>query len=406
MDWTTPGHIKAQVQRAWDRGQILSAHFTGEPLFPMRLALRKPKRHALAERFDEVRAWIRLLDEGSRAHRGHGYDIQWTEFTHRQLGRNRVPEGLVIPTQDDALQLIGKRRSMARFDALAALTMRRLPELRERIARKPLQLLDDDNAWPRIIDVVAWMHANPHPGIYVRQLSLPGIDTKFIEAHRTVITALLDALNPAIDAPTANSKRSFEQRFGFRSKPVLARFRCLDPNATLGGLTDITAPIAELAQHPPPGRSVFITENDINGLAFPPVEDALVIFGLGYGVDALAELTWLAARRIVYWGDIDTHGFVMLDRLRAAFPHAESLLMDRATLLAHRDQWVEEDVPHKGPLTRLTGEELTLYEALVADEFGQRVRLEQERIAFDALDLWLRSNAATEPGLDSTMRTR
>ncbi|WP_353620190.1 Wadjet anti-phage system protein JetD domain-containing protein [Thalassotalea sp. G20_0] len=28
---------------------------------------------------------------------------------------------------------------------------------------------------------------------------------------------------------------------------------------------------------------MFITENKVNGLAFPPVADAIVIFGLGYG---------------------------------------------------------------------------------------------------------------------------
>ena len=42
-----------------------------------------------------------------------------------------------------------------------------------------------------------------------------------------------------------------------------------------------------------------------------------------------------ASLDLVYWGDLDTHGFAILNRLRECFPHARSMLMDRATLLAH-----------------------------------------------------------------------
>lgn len=83
---------------------------------------------------------------------------------------------------------------------------------------------------------------------------------------------------------------------------------------------------------------------------------------------------------VTYWGDIDTHGFAILDLLRAWLPQTQSTLMDRATLVAHRDRWVDEDRPTKAALSRLAPEERDLYEDLVADSLGQRVRLEQERI--------------------------
>ncbi len=85
---------------------------------------------------------------------------------------------------------------------------------------------------------------------------------------------------------------------------------------------------------------IFITENEINGLAFPDVPGAVVIFGLGYGLDRLSEIEWLTQRPMHYWGDIDTHGFAMLDRVRAIFPAVQSLLMDRSTLEAHSHLWV------------------------------------------------------------------
>jgi hypothetical protein len=66
------------------------------------------------------------------------------------------------------------------------------------------------------------------------------------------------------------------------------------------------------------------------------------------------------------WGDIDTHGFVILDRLRAMFPKVRSMLMDRETLLAHRGQWVTEPSQARDVLTRLDAAETSLYQELLA----------------------------------------
>jgi len=119
---------------------------------------------------------------------------------------------------------------------------------------------------------------------------------------------------------------------------------------------------------------------------------------------------------VTYWGDIDTHGFVTLDRLRAMHPHVESVLMDLPTLTAHRSQWVREPKPSREILGRLTAEESEVYAALTRDTLGPAVRLEQERVAFALVERVLRSRlsgSATGParasGSDTappTCRTR
>ena len=38
---------------------------------------------------------------------------------------------------------------------------------------------------------------NPRPNIYLRQVDLPGLHTKFIEAHRGVLAELLDLALPS-----------------------------------------------------------------------------------------------------------------------------------------------------------------------------------------------------------------
>jgi hypothetical protein len=56
------------------------------------------------------------------------------------------------------------------------------------------------------------------------------------------------------------------------------------------------------------------------------------------------------------------------------------VLMDRETLMRHRDRWVTEDRPARSALTRLTDDEFVLYTDLVEAALGDRVRLEQERV--------------------------
>ena len=231
------------------------------------------------------------------------------------------------------------------------------------------------------------LQARPRPAVYLRQVDVPGVDSKFIESHRGVLTELLDlALPPEAIETSAGGTGQFARRFGFLDKPLRIRFRLLDPQLpSLPGcasLSDITLDATSFADLTLPVERVVITENETNFLAFPPAPRAIVVFGAGYGWEALARAAWLQRCRLHYWGDLDTHGFVILDQLRAHFPHAASLLMDRATLLAHRAHWGEEPEPAHHDLSRLTNEEQAVHDDLRFDRLQPRLRLEQERVGF------------------------
>ena len=161
----------------------------------------------------------------------------------------------------------------------------------------------------------------------------------------------------------------------------------LDTALSPSRLTDLTLNLDEFVRFDPSVTTVFITENKINGLSFPNYPNALVIFGLGYGVRMLAEVPWLAGKRIYYWGDIDTHGFAILSRLRAYFPQTRSLLMDEATLHRFQALWVREQDSQRETreLLHLDEAEAELYRVLRENRHGESVRLEQERIAYDYL---------------------
>ncbi|HWR02178.1 MAG TPA: DUF3322 domain-containing protein [Chlorobaculum sp.] len=384
MSWTTPANLKAQVQKLWNRGTLLAPMVEGESPFPLRLTLKGPDSRQLSDRFAEVRDWIAQLTAAAGPYR-----IVWRSINHRVLGNNDIPWEIWIDSPDDALDLIGKRRAASEFADMVALTREKEPDLLPWLSRRPLRALDLAKAWPRILHLVAWLRRHPRPGIYPRQIDLPGVHSKFIESHRGVLSELFDlALPPeSIDAE-ATGTAGFCQRYGFLDKPLRVRFRILDPTLSIlatGPYHEITLTQDAFAGLDFTGEKVFITENEINFLAFPPVTGAMVIFGAGYGFRNLADIDWLRDKKLFYWGDIDTHGLAILNQLRESFPHAASLLMDSSTLLTYRSSWQTEPSPVTATLSRLTDEERLLYDQLRQGHWGKNIRLEQEIIGFETL---------------------
>ena len=388
--WTTPADVKAQVQKLWNRGQLLASMVSGEPRFPLRLPLKCPDSRELSDRFADVSDWIGMLSGDNRHYR-----IGWRQVNHRILGANKIPAEIWIDSLDDALALIGQRKAANRFAEMLVLTECNQPLLSAWLQKRPLLALELSNIWPRLLDIVGWLERHPKPGIYLRQIDLPGVHTKLIEAHRGVLAELLDLVLPPdqIDRD-ANGTSGFCRRYGFRDKPARLRFRLLDPTVRLLPLCsdqDITLTENDFSDLNLPMSKIFITENEINFLTFPPVSDAVLIFGSGYGFDALASAKWLLGKSIWYWGDIDTHGFAILDQLRSHFPHAISLLMDHQTLMDHQELWGIENQPETKALTRLSDAESLLYDQLRKNLLGNQIRLEQERIGFDYLLAALRN---------------
>ncbi len=380
MNWTGPRELHVQLLRCWNRGDLLTGMVSGESIFPQRLTLKAPTSAQMTDDFDKVRDWIAALR--SLPH----YRIEMREVRHRVLGANEVPAAVWVDTLDDALAILGKSREAKRFASMVERTRLRQPLLLEWLACKPLKAHELAEVWDRLLDVTEWVQQHPRPGIYLRQIDIPGAHSKFIEAHRGVLLQWLDRLLPpeAVNN-SATGVSGFASRYGFRDKSQRIRLRALDPEHALlprSVNADITLDAESFDSLSPAVSRVFITENEINYLAFPPVPDSLLIFGAGYGFEVLAQAAWLASCQVYYWGDIDTHGFAILDQLRAYLPHAHSLLMDRDTLLAFKAQCGREEKQTLRDLSRLNTEERALYDDLRDNRLGKNLRLEQERIGF------------------------
>ena len=164
---------------------------------------------------------------------------------------------------------------------------------------------------------------------------------------------------------------------GLNERTDVGRIRLLDAADSAGGLRDIGAPIEDLATLGLSPQVALIVENLQTFLSLPTMPGVVAAYGQGNAVVALARVPWLREARIFYWGDLDSHGFRILNQARAVGLEAQSVLMDSHTLYEHRDLWAVEPNPFLGTASLLIESEAATLAELRA--LGH-VRLEQERI--------------------------
>lgn len=261
----------------------------------------------------------------------------------------------------------------------------------------------DDAAFGQVLGAAEWLAEHRLERMRPRQLPLRGVDSKWFARHRTLVSDLyavltggrsLDILDPedrvririlgadCVGEAERPGVRPPGERGVDASGSIGGRDGSGSPggSAVLAGLTDLAAPVEQIAALPLRPRIVIVSENLESMLALPPWDGVVATHGSGYAVSVIEHIDWLRDAPVLYWGDLDSHGFAILHRLRTHLPEVTSVLMDEETLVAHRDLWVTEEKPRRGEFDTLTGHEKRAL-ARVRDEGD--VRLEQERIPWD-----------------------
>ncbi|MEF3062970.1 DUF3322 domain-containing protein [Ralstonia solanacearum] len=128
MNWSLPADLRAQVQRLWDRGELLRASVSeGALTWPLRLTLKTPTPADLSDRFEAVRDWVRSIADTPHVR------MEWREWTHRVQGRQRLPAAAFVESLGQAVGWIGQPRATEQFRGLwqQAVTDRHIPATRE-----------------------------------------------------------------------------------------------------------------------------------------------------------------------------------------------------------------------------------------------------------------------------------
>ncbi|MEA9606597.1 Wadjet anti-phage system protein JetD domain-containing protein [Xanthomonas campestris pv. plantaginis] len=357
---------REQLGRTWENRWL--GWLSGAGTWPLTLALGPPsQKEALSDWVGFVAwrdSWVMSGAAVSSVNRA------WPSLGGAQVLPTQVsfdgPEALAqfLGTQT----LAAWRRGLARLLAWQARWPSSVPGGRG--LRWLIENSEED--FTRMTALVGWMQENPGADLFIRQVPVPGIDTKWAERRSAVALALLhSAIN--LDASGASAFK--------RDRPRL-RMRLLDPvlRASVGGLDDVSAPIGSISALSLPVRCAVIVENLQTFLAFDDIPGVALFFGQGFAARGLSKIAWLRKLPILYWGDIDTAGFEILNAVRSELPHAMSFGMDAATLSANRALCVLDPKQRRAELLRLTPAEQTTYHQLFNDQVFAGMRLEQERL--------------------------
>lgn len=209
--WTTPADVRAAVRRKWHSGTLLVRFAAGQAWEPLCISVRGPSARQIGKRLGDVQQWAAEWADAARG----SLRVEYRQVGGRHFGANSIPCRAWLDSYDQAWALLKVRPDVQRLTNLIEVS--RGTRLVPWLTSHPMRALGLADRWDRLLATVRWIDERQAPGMYLRQVDVPGVDTKFIEQHKGVLTELLDAqLDPSrIDAAAPD----FAGRFGFLRKP-------------------------------------------------------------------------------------------------------------------------------------------------------------------------------------------
>ncbi len=371
-----------KLERLETSGKLYQALVTPTepPYFKMVLKLPEDIENS----WKDILSWADFWNQPKKDRKGEPlWRIEERRKNLHAFGRRPLPARLLIDTPEAVCQLLGCQAKVKRFHELLRDIDAKEPTLHD-WGVKYFNRIDEENFSPALFAIASFMKGKmKKEPAYLREWSIPGIDTKFLENHQFLTKSLWNALFP--EEPVSSLKELLEKLFVANVPVPTICIRTLDEEECFCGVTKLFLSQDEIAHFNPSQHRVFITENKVNGYTFPAVKDSLILFGMGYGVLELAKSApWLADKEIYYWGDLDHDGFHILSSLRQVLPDRQihSFLMDKETLLAYVDKTIKDTGNTKNIPDHLTVSEKMAWK-LIHDNGW---RLEQERIPHEEVE--------------------
>jgi hypothetical protein len=363
--------LSQKLKTTYKQAGHLKAYLNNET-FSLTIKFKHLSEKNIEQNFTEICTWIEELKTSS-------FDITFQSIAYRSLGKQTIPNVLIM-NRENFLKHLSKQNIFNQHINLIEESLKSFPNLKTLLIEKPKLIMEYDKVWKKLLKVCNYFTRYFQPNLYIRELNIEGIDTKFIESHKKVLDLMLSTI---LDTEVVKlAQNGFEKRYGLKYDLPSIRFRILDESLYVMGLCDISLPLNEFKNLNIACDNIFITENKINGLSFPNIKSSMVIFGLGYGVESLKEVKWLENRKLYYWGDIDTHGFAILSQIRSYFSNIESILMHEEVINNYKSMATEEPLAKRfmGELKYLTKNEENIFNNLKKNSYANEFRLEQERI--------------------------
>lgn len=380
----SPQEIKEQGLKWWK--PFLQSHLKGEVFFPRNIdRIGKIKSSSVRENINELQVQLDELYKNEKGKLGFGYIVNREDVQFRRTGKHSLPKSITFECSEDFIAFIGKKKEWNSFVESNNLIQTQIPQLKDWAINNPLVIIENKDKWHSLIQVCKYFLANPNPGLYIRQLPID-LHTKFIEQNEVVIRSLLDFLIP--DSIHNNDERTFSKRYSLKYDQPTIRIRILDEQLKIGLLSDLSVPLSDFEQMNFTSENIVLTENKMTFLALPNLKSTIAVWsGGGFMISYLKNVLWLNEKKITYWGDLDSHGFAILNQMRSYFPQTVSAMMDMETFeLFKKEGLVPGEKTNAINLSKLSEAEMKVFTFLKENNF----RLEQEKIRQNYVDAFFR----------------
>ena len=376
----SPEDLAAQLTRQWHSADR-RVHLLLDPqAWPRTVAIGVPSASIFTQQTAMVREHIarwRAVTVG---------EVQWRDATFRSAAEPvALPQHWLLRSPEEFSEATGDAQVQFELQRLRSVLDRVDSSFDSLLVRQRALWRDrNDDEVVQATQLAMLLVPGIAAGRPLRALALAGIDSKFMERHRALVTALLDirfdgqasqlGLNGFLDAVDEGEHWLLVAPLSpgllpFAQQRVRAR---------------------ELRDAPLPARRILLIENDRCLHLLPALPDTIAVLGSGLDL-AWVRADWLRERKLGYWGDMDTWGLRMLARARARQPHLEPVLMDQALFERHSATLAVPEPITAGPAPADGLDDMgqTFYRYLLAQARG---RIEQEflpeSIVADALNRW------------------
>ncbi|MCW3106597.1 MAG: hypothetical protein JWQ09_1103 [Segetibacter sp.] len=370
----SPEEIKIQALKWWK--PFLQSHLKCETFFPRTIdRIAKITSSCVREKLSELQTQLDALHNNSKQKLGYGYVVNRANISFRRTGTHSLPQSITFESLNDYISFIEKEKDWDAFLNSIQLIQNSIPQLTEWVFSNPVTVIENNNIWPELLKVCKYFLKNPKPNLYIRQLPID-IHTKFIESNESVIKSLLDFLIP--EYKRDESEKAIAKRYFLKYDEPTIRIRILDPKLKIDTLSDLRVPLNDFKTLNIKCSNIVITENKMNFLALPNLPSTIAIWsGGGFMVSYLKGVEWFQNMNVLYWGDMDAHGFLILHQVRSYFSQTESAMMNMETFNQFKGQGLTKgEIISQTDLKNLYEFEKEVFLFVKANNY----RLEQEKI--------------------------
>lgn len=376
----TPADLARKLARQWHNADLREQRLLNPLHWPIELSIGKPTANAMLNQLHQVRQHIqhwRAIDTGQ---------IRWEEHHYQSTSEAvELPVSWALNTPTEWVNATASPDIRREYQALGRLVQQTDPQFHSFLIRqRSLVFNKPEHEVIKAAELALLLTAGAAQGSPLRALSLAGIDSKFFDRNRTLITRLLD-----IRFNGLAGEQGLETFLGAQHDND-HWLLVADLDGSLLPFTQQRVRDTELMHTPLAASHVLIIENERCLHQLPTLHGTIAILGAGLNLRWLSA-EWLSGKTLAYWGDIDSWGLSMLAQARQHQPGLTPLLMNRAIFDSYQhSKAVTEPLPATPePPPQLSREEAQLYRHLLSLEKG---RLEQEFIdkqqVMDTVSQW------------------